>query len=436
MLTEWEPPPHWAPAPVIVWEPNGDVTLKPVDETCMHASAPVITNPNRSLADPVNISSTFVNGMAPVIVKAFPDSASNDTVMNHTRSMFDVRPVNTTTTTASASNAVATHIGKIRWGIQDAQGRKAATTTDALCIPSQPDFLFGTNCKHDNVCFDTVDWNMTCKVHDVRVQVDFHRSRYSFDIVINPPWPDTSPNTVAINTTPVASSTPLPSLHTRTHDAVDVFIDVPDMPLDDHSDHRNRGHTDVFCDMPGMVVTGRPRVPCHPTLVPMHTGDIRIAEIFAGSGHTSHALHNRGFAPVVYCDVDNQAAEAYADSFPRVPQFRDIRELASARPDIIDAFKSADVVVAGAPCSDHSSLNSRRDPESARSQLIFDAVDHLVAFRNKVGVFEVVPDFLHLMKGELQNVAKPCRPLIPLSPSAWTHVNTVGTRHAYAGTWW
>ena len=231
--------------------------------------------------------------------------------------------------------------------------------------------------------------------------MDFHKSRYSFDIVINPPWPDTSPSTAAINTTPVAYPTPLPSLHTRTHDAVDVFIDVPDMPLDDHSDHRNRGHTDVFCDMPGMVVTGRPRVPCHPTLVPMHTGDIRIAEIFAGSGHTSHALHNRGFAPVVYCDVDNQAAEAYADSFPRVPQFRDIRELASARPDIIDAFKSADVVVAGAPCSDHSSLNSRRDPESARSQLIFDAVDHLVAFRNKVGVFEVVPDFLHLMKGEL-----------------------------------
>ena len=35
VLTEWEPPPHWAPAPVIVWEPDGDVTLKPVDETCM-----------------------------------------------------------------------------------------------------------------------------------------------------------------------------------------------------------------------------------------------------------------------------------------------------------------------------------------------------------------------------------------------------------------
>ena len=237
-VSEWEPP-----SSVTVWEPP------------MH-----VTNPINGGDDPA-IFNTIVNDKVPTLVVAYHDNASNVTVMSTTRHMTDVRPVHVSATTASSSPAVATHTGKVRWGFQDKHGRKVAVTTNALCIPSQPDFLFGTNTKTDGVKFDTVDWDMTCSLHGVSVPVTFD-GRYRFNIVLNPPWPD------------IPADAPLPTNATLTDKlsprvlspASLVFTDVPSAP-------------ELFTDMPHMTVSESSPTQCQSAEVPLVQGDILMSSM-------------------------------------------------------------------------------------------------------------------------------------------------------------
>ena len=103
--------------------------------------------------------------------------------------------------------------------------------------------------------------------------------------------------------------------------------------------------------------------------------------------------------PVAYVDIDQKAALAYNKFFPHVPRFGDVRQLEQAPGPFVLAIQSADVCFVGAPCEDHTSIITSRDPTSQRSLLIYDALVQVQRLNTAVGVFEVVPDFLKLMGG-------------------------------------
>lgn len=84
--------------------------------------------------------------------------------------------------TASDSHVVATHIGRIRYAIENELGQRVTTESTAFCIPSQPDPIFGTNTMKDGVFFDSARGNCTCTIGDVTVPVPFDK-RYSFEVI-------------------------------------------------------------------------------------------------------------------------------------------------------------------------------------------------------------------------------------------------------------
>ena len=63
-------------------------------------------------------------------------------------------------------------------------------------------------------------------------------------------------------------------------------------------------------------------------------------------------------------------------------------------------MRAADLVVVGAPCADHTHINPRRDPTSARAQVLFDALDVVIENVSKVAVFEVVLDFVTMLSDD------------------------------------
>ena len=153
--------------------------------------------------------------------------------------------------------------------------------------------------------------------------------------------------------------------------------------------------------MPHMTVSESSPMQCQSAEVPLVQGDILMSSMFSGIGHADLALKDHGFKPVVYADTDEKASTAYAHAFPTVPQFEDVTDLDNAPQYIIDAFKSVDVCFVGAPCADHSSLNAHRDPLSKQSLLIYEGLAHMQKYNTKVGVYEVIPDFMTLMGGQL-----------------------------------
>ena len=131
-------------------------------------------------------------------VTIFPDTQANVTVggTDFLKYMTDVREVNIpANTTAGKGSAMVTHTGYFRWGIKDAHGKCAAKTSKCMCIPTQKQPLWGTDQLQDQVYFNCFRGDMSLEVGNVSVPVTM-TDRYQVDIIINPPWPDTSLSTV------------------------------------------------------------------------------------------------------------------------------------------------------------------------------------------------------------------------------------------------
>ena len=322
-------------------------------------------------------------------VTALPDNQANVTVVNRPEYLIDARPVTKGSgfyadgaQTASKHRAKVTHTGRLRFGIRDAAGNTAAVTTDAICIPTQRHMLLGTNLKSSSpVRFDTVNWNMTCSMHDVTIPVAFDSQRnYHFEVVINPQWPDTRTQplaTVSAYNTPSSNAS---AQHASESPTKSPKFDVPDLVSPSSS--------------------------------------ITFSEYFGGVGHATYAWKSMNFAPVTYFDSSLKKAFAYSDAYPHVPQWSDIASLTNGTSDFLDADKISDVVIAGAPCADHTHLNSYRDENSTRSRLIIDAVKLFLEGQHKIGVFEAVPAFTTAHDGRLFNefmsLASPQYSVVPL----------------------
>ena len=85
-----------------------------------------------------------------LVVKAFPDNQANCTVLPHPSYLIDP---------------------PLRLGISDNKGRTAASTTTAVCIPTQPKLLVGTNTMEQNVHFNTLCGALQCCIGSVSVPV-------------------------------------------------------------------------------------------------------------------------------------------------------------------------------------------------------------------------------------------------------------------------
>ena len=122
--------------------------------------------------------------------------------------------------------------------------------------------LLGTNLKSSSpVRFDTVNWNMTCSMHDVTIPVAFDSQRnYHFEVVINPPWPDTRTQplaTVSADNTPSSNAS---AQHASESPTKSPKFDVPDLVSPSSS--------------------------------------ITFSEYFGGVGHATYAWKSMNFTPV------------------------------------------------------------------------------------------------------------------------------------------
>ena len=262
---------------------------------------------------PVQPVAQYTSLQQPVsTVKAYPDNQANCTVVNSLEHLIDPTPLRMTASTASESPAVATHYGLVRLGIRDENMRTAAFTTTAVCIPTQPKILVGTNIMDQRVHFNTTNGDMKCVVGDVSVPVEFN-GMYSLDLVVNPPWPDT--------VMPTVTAQPVQDIQ-QSKSSVNTRTDKPHCVHGQHA-----------------VLNNRP---------------ITVVDYFAGVGHTSIGLP-AGYDTVAYVDKDVTAAAAFADRHPDVPQWRDIHDVMQL-PSFDAVASTADVAFVGAPCADHSIL--------------------------------------------------------------------------------
>ena len=270
-------------------------------------------------------------------VKALPDNQANVTVVNNPAYLIDARPVSSGSgfysdgaQTASKHRATVTHTGRLRFGIRDADGNAAAITTDAICIPTQRHMLLGTNLRASReVRFDMVDWNMTCKMRDVTIPVSFDaQTNYHFNVTINPPWPDA------------------------------LFQRPPGANEETTSPSNNNADPPHFSSTSLPTHDPRPAVSV-PDLVPP-SSPITFSEYFGGVGHATYAWASMPFSPVSYFDSSIKKAFAYSDSNPDVPQWSDIESLRNGTSGFLATDSNTDVVIAGAPCADHTHLNSFR----------------------------------------------------------------------------
>lgn len=121
----------------------------------------------------------------------------------------------------------------------------------------------------------------------------------------------------------------------------------------------------------------------------MPDGKLRVLDLFAGIGGFSLGLERTGgFETVAFCEIDPFCRRVLAKHWPDVSQHDDIttREFKEGE---------ADVITAGFPCQDLSSLGKRAGLSGSRSGLWREVVRALRVVRPLYLIVENVADLLH-----------------------------------------
>ena len=278
--------------------------------------------------------------------KGFPDSQADicvvpdESYLSSTTAMGPF-PINT----ASKNVAIATRVGRIRYAIVDDQGHSAIAESTAFVVPTQPEPIFGTNTMHDNVFFNMHRGKGEFEVGGASVPVTFN-GRYSFDVVFNPSFsPTTAPSTADQCSSPTVEPEQC-------------------VPVDKVSD--------------ALLLDGRAP---------------RIAEFFGNMGSASLALTTAD--TVAYFDSSSKAHVGFADAFPGVPQFGDIKVIAKHPHSFLHESAKADVVFVGSACHSHGNQQDNRQ--------CIDALQLFIQTNAKVGVFEFDTTFASTDFGRLFN---------------------------------
>ncbi len=106
--------------------------------------------------------------------------------------------------------------------------------------------------------------------------------------------------------------------------------------------------------------------------------DLSVLDLFAGAGGLSEGFRQAGFSIVAGADNDPDATATYALNFPEATTITgDITEL-SVKEQILDAARSASVLVGGPPCQAFSQVrNHSRIIDDARNTLYREFVNIL-----------------------------------------------------------
>jgi DNA (cytosine-5)-methyltransferase 1 len=100
-------------------------------------------------------------------------------------------------------------------------------------------------------------------------------------------------------------------------------------------------------------------------------------DLFAGCGGLSLGLEQAGFKPLLFCELNNSAAETYEANRPDrgIQSYRDIKSLTNGKLDRhLDEWKRAkiqrvDLVCGGPPCQGYSGIGHRRTHKVTREEV-------------------------------------------------------------------
>lgn len=100
-----------------------------------------------------------------------------------------------------------------------------------------------------------------------------------------------------------------------------------------------------------------------------------ILDLFSGAaGGWSLGLHRAGFHTVAACEIDPWRRAVFAQNFPHVRIYDDVRGLSAERL-ISDLGSLPDIVVGSPPCQDASTANTKgKGVDGERTGLIFEAI--------------------------------------------------------------
>lgn len=119
---------------------------------------------------------------------------------------------------------------------------------------------------------------------------------------------------------------------------------------------------------------------------------MKFASLFAGIGGFELGLTANGMENVLMCDVDKASQAVLTYHFPDVPLASDVRGLKRLP-------KGTDVLTAGFPCQDLSSVGQKEGIKGERSGLISEVFRLIKISRPEWVVIENVYFMLHLKKG-------------------------------------
>lgn len=118
-----------------------------------------------------------------------------------------------------------------------------------------------------------------------------------------------------------------------------------------------------------------------------------MVSLFAGIGGFELGFYRAGVNTTLVCEIDSVAQQVLKSNMPDIPIVSDICELT----DIPD---NTDILCAGFPCQDISTIGAKAGLSGDRSSLVREVFRLLRKKKVEWVIFENVPNMLHLKQGE------------------------------------
>jgi len=119
----------------------------------------------------------------------------------------------------------------------------------------------------------------------------------------------------------------------------------------------------------------------------------KMVSLFSGIGGFELAFKRAGITTSLMCEIDPIAQHVLKNKMPEVKLTNDICELKKIP-------RGTDVLCAGFPCQDLSTIGEKKGLDGDRSSLVLEVLRLLRQDQVEWVVFENVPNMLHLKKGE------------------------------------
>lgn len=142
----------------------------------------------------------------------------------------------------------------------------------------------------------------------------------------------------------------------------------------------------------------------------------RALDLFSGAaGGWSLGLHRAGFETIAACEIDPWRREQFAENFPGVKLYDDVRTITAARLRADGVVP--DIIVGSPPCQDASAANHKgKGVDGARTGLFFEALRLVREVRPRWCAFENSPRLrtrgLDRLLGELEAADYAAWPLV------------------------